>query len=102
MDMKMMMIIVDEQFRDNVEVVLEKHSVKGYSEIPMVLGEGQTGKKLGSRLHPGANSIVFSIVMAEKVERIKTDLIESCNTKDDQDSCSNEIHIAVLDVESFI
>ena len=51
--MKMLMIIVDDKYNDTVEDLLADHDVKGFTEIPMVLGEGSHGKKLGSRLHPG-------------------------------------------------
>lgn len=102
MEMKMMMIIIDEQFIDNVEVVLERHQVKGFSEIPMVLGEGTSGKKLGSRLHPGANSIVFSIIQADKVEEIKNDLLQSCNINQTDEAKKKQFHVVVLNVESFI
>jgi uncharacterized protein YaaQ len=97
--MKMLMIIVDEKFRDSVEVVLEENDARGFTEIPTVLGEGTRGKKLGSRLHPGASSIVFSIVADEKVETLKTALLGACKV---QQGCAEPIHLAVLPVEQFI
>jgi hypothetical protein len=96
--MKMLMIIVDEKFRDAVEVVLEEKDAQGFSEIPTVLGEGDHGKKLGSRLHPGASSIVFTIVPDEKVESLKEALFGACEV---QQGCEAPIHLAVLPVEQF-
>ncbi len=97
--MKMLMIIVNEKFRDSVEVVLEENNATGFTEIPTVLGEGAHGKKLGSRLHPGASSIVFSIVADEKVEQLKAALFGACKIAQD---CAEPIHIAVLPIEQFI
>ncbi len=97
--MKMLIIIVDEKFRDAVEVVLEENNARGFSEIPNVLGEGSHGKKLGSRLHPGASSIVFTIVADEKVEFLKAALVGACKVQQD---CAEPIHLAVLPVEQFV
>ena len=97
--MKMLMIIVDDRFRDAVEVVLEEHDSIGFTEIPTVFGEGIHGKKLGSRLHPGASSIVFSIVREEAAETIKTALVGACRA---DAGCDKPIHIATMNVEEFI
>ncbi len=99
--MKLLMIILDETVRDDVEATLEKHKVNGYTEIPMALGEGLTGKKLASRLHPGANSIVFSIIDDARLDPIKADLLQTCTRKTENENCPKPIHIAVLNVEEF-
>ncbi len=99
--MKLLMIILDESVKDDVEAILDRHGVKGYSEIPMVLGEGLSGKKLASRLHPGANSIVFTIINDNKLDEIKVDLMTTCTGSLDDPHCPKPIHIAVLNVEEF-
>ncbi len=98
--MKLLMIILDETVRDEVEATLDKHEVNGYTEIPMAFGEGKSGKKLASRLHPGANSIVFSIIDDDRLDPIKADLMQTCAAKTDE-NCPKPIHIAVLKVEEF-
>jgi nitrogen regulatory protein P-II len=100
--MKLLMIILDESVRDEVESVLEGHGVNGYTEIPMVLGEGLSGKKLSSRLHPGANSIVFTIIDDSKLEEIRSALLTTCTGRMSDFGCPKPIHIAVLKVEEFL
>ncbi len=102
MDYKMLMIIMDENLRDDVEVVLERHGIEGFSEIPTVLGEGRSGKKLDSRLHPGANSIVFSIVPASVAQTVKEDLLHSCLGSKDDENCKMQLHIGIINVEDFV
>ncbi|MBZ0272730.1 hypothetical protein K8I61_11885 [bacterium] len=97
--MKMLMIIVDDKFRDTVEVLLEEHAVVGFTEIPTAFGEGMHGKKFASRLHPGANSIVFSIVTDTHAESIKEALVGACRR---DPACEKPIHIATMNVEEFI
>ena len=100
--MKLLMIILDETVRDEVEAVLEKSGASGYTEIPMVLGEGLTGKRLSSRLHPGANSIVLSIVDDELLDAVRAALLATCTGRANNPGCPKPIHVAVLNVEQFI
>ena len=100
--MKLLMIILDESVKDEVESVLERHGVNGYTEIPMVLGEGLSGKKLSSRLHPGANSIVFTIIDDDKLVEIRAALLATCSGRASDPGCPKPIHIAILKVEEFL
>ncbi len=102
MNMKMLIIIVDVRFRDDVETILEKHEVNGFSEIPMVLGEGLSGKRLNSRLHPDTNSIIFSIVEESKVSSIRQDLQSQCTENREDGVCASRVHLAVVNVEEFV
>lgn len=98
--MKLLMIILDESVRDDVESLLSRHEVSGYTEIPMALGEGLSGKRLSSRLHPGANTIVFTIIDDAKLDEIRSDLLKTCGHTPSPD-CPKPIHVVVLGVEEF-
>ena len=93
--MKLLMIVIDDASRMSVEDMLARHEVKGYTEIPLVYGEGTHGKRLGSLLHPGASSIVFTVVSADKVAEIKADISRTCQSP-------QGFHMVVLNVEEFI
>lgn len=60
--MKLLMILVDSHHRKDVEEILDRHGVPGFSELPNVLGKGQTGRKLGSRAFPGSSTLYFTVV----------------------------------------
>jgi len=100
--MKLLMIILDQSVRDEVEAVLDRRGVRGYTEIPMALGEGLTGKKLSSRLHPGANTIVFTVIPAEQLAAVRSDLLAACSGNASDPDCPKPVHIIVLNVEEFI
>ncbi len=99
--MKLIVIIFDQVVLDEVESILEQHDVKGFSQIPTVLGEGTTGKRLASRLHPGANSMIFSVVEDEQIDSIKSDLLQTCNANMANANCAAPVHMVVLKVEDF-
>lgn len=53
----MLIIFVDADHAADVEDLLEAYRVPGYSEIPAVLGKGESGRKLGSRAFPGSSTM---------------------------------------------
>ncbi len=54
--MKLLMIIVDTECREEVEVLFQHNGVTGYSEIPNAHGVGATGVRMGSGAHPKTSS----------------------------------------------
>ena len=58
--MKLLMIIVDTDCREDVEVLFQHNEVTGYSEIPNAHGVGKTGVRMGSGAHPKTSSIFFT------------------------------------------
>jgi hypothetical protein len=57
--MRILLIFVDADHANDVERLLDKRGVPGYSRFPEVLGRGATGRKLGSRAFPGASELFF-------------------------------------------
>jgi uncharacterized protein YaaQ len=60
--MKMLMIIIDNRRKEELELVLRRAGVEGYTQIPDVYGFGTTGEKMGSAVAPGSNSILFVLL----------------------------------------
>ncbi len=60
--MKLLMILVDTNHQNAVEEILDRHQVQGFSELPDVLGRGETGRKLGSRAFPGSSTLYFTVI----------------------------------------
>ena len=72
--MKLLMIVVDANHHEDVEKILDKHQVPGFSELPNVLGKGQTGRKLGSRAFPGSSTLYFTAVDGDLCHPLCDDL----------------------------
>ena len=68
--MKMLMIVCPEPRQEEVRALIAKHDVHSYSEIPNVLGEGKTGKHLGTHVFPGKSVLVFTVVASAKKEEL--------------------------------
>ncbi len=72
--MKLLMIVVDSDHKDDVEKILDTEAHAGYSEVPTVLGKGRTGKKKGNRAFPGSSTLFFTAIEGETCEGLCDEL----------------------------
>ena len=75
--MKMLMIICPESNSEELRELIAKYDIHAYSKIHDVTGEGEKGKKLGTRVWPGKSLIMFT-VLPEGKERELLDAIKTC------------------------
>ena len=68
--MKMLMIVCPENRQEEVRALIARRNVHSYSENPNVLGEGKTGKHLGTHTFPGKSVLVFTVVAAAKKDEL--------------------------------
>ena len=94
--MKLLMIIVDTECREELEVLLKNHGVAGYSEIPNAHGVGATGVRMGSSAHPKTSSIFLTIVEPDMVQPLKDGLCAYC------DACDRHMRMVQWGVEDVV
>jgi hypothetical protein len=94
--MKLLMIIVDSAHKEELEVLLNRHEVVGYTEIPQVHGVGETGNRMGSRAFPKTSSILFTVLPADKVEVLMADIRTYC------EACMKKLKMIVWGVEEVV
>jgi hypothetical protein len=78
--MKMLMIIVDEAKKEELEVFLNRAGVMGYTEVSHAAGMGTTGPRLGSGAFPATSAIVFTILSEEALATLQREMSEFCET----------------------
>ena len=74
--MNLVMIICPPSRQADVERLLERHQVPGFTELPEVLGEGTHGKRLGTHAWPGKSSLLFTAVAPQKKDELVAALRE--------------------------
>jgi len=93
---KLLMLIVDGDKKEEVEVLLGRAGVTGYTEIPGAVGKGATGLKLGSRAFPKTSAVIFTIVddpgLAELTRQVKAFCAD----------CGERLKIVVWGVEEVL
>ena len=94
--MKLLMIIIDSSLKEELEVLLQRNAVLGYTEIPQVHGVGETGIRMGSGAFPKTSSVFFSVLPADQVGKLKADIESYC------EACLKKMKMIVWSVEEII
>lgn len=68
--MKLLMIIGPESRREDLQRLIVSHGVHAYSELPGVLGEGETGKHFGTHTWPGRSLLIFTVLPKEQADAL--------------------------------
>jgi hypothetical protein len=93
--MKMLMIIVDESKREELEIFLNRSAVVGYTEISQAAGQGSSGLRLGSSAFPKTSAVVFSILDDEALRLLMEGVDEFCST------CGEQLRMVSWEVENL-
>ncbi len=91
--MKLLMIIVDESKKEQLEALLNHLGVEGFTEIPRVLGVGTTGPRLGSRAFPKTSALIFTVLGEATLEKLVASLREFCK------ECGEKLKLFAWDVQ---
>jgi len=75
---KVLMLVVEESRKEQLEVFLDRAGVLGYTEIPNAYGMGTTGPRLGSRAFPKTSAVIFTVLPAEALDPLVAGLREYC------------------------
>lgn len=96
--MKLLTIFCSGSKVEEVRRLVDSHEVHGYTEIPEVLGSGETGRHLGTRAYPGTSAVILTALESDKAEKLISSLEELAR------GCSPEegIRVLVLPVERMI
>ncbi|MDD4871401.1 MAG: hypothetical protein PHR77_12650 [Kiritimatiellae bacterium] len=78
--MKMLMIICPKARQGEITKLIESQGVHAFSEIPEILGEGKTGKKMGTHVFPEKSSLIFTVISEDK-EQALVAALKHCATK---------------------
>ena len=91
--MKMVMIVVDESKKEELEVFLDRSGVQGYTEVSHAAGLGSSGLRLGSSAFPKTSALVFSVLSTEALGNLTRGIDEFCA------SCGEQLRVVSWDVE---
>ena len=101
--MKMVLVVCPEgretEFRDSIE----KRGIHAYTEIRHAIGEGKTGKRLGTHIWPGESVIIFMVIDDDKKAEIEHVVRQSDDVGGDHDrrieravAVAHRVHVATL------
>jgi hypothetical protein len=94
--MKLLMLIVDEEKKEQLEVFLNRVGVVGYTELPRAIGVGATGPRLGSRAFPRTSAVIFTVLGEEALAQVVTEVKTFCR------DCGERLRMVVWSVEEVL
>lgn len=94
--MRMLMIVVDDGKKEELEVLLRRSGVEGWTEIPGAHGMGTTGPRLGSAAFPKTSAVLFTILADEKARALAAEIKSYCA------ECGERLRIASWAVEELL
>ncbi|NUO20036.1 hypothetical protein HUU59_11355 [bacterium] len=80
--MEMLVVFAKAELREEIELVLTKQGVPGFTEIPDAHGVGTSGVRMGSAVHPKTSVILMTVVDTElrsRIVQILKDYTKVCN-----------------------
>lgn len=94
--MKMLMVIIDEERKEELEVFLGRSGVMGYTEIAPVLGTGRSGPRLGSGAFPKTSAVVLTVLTDAALAAIRQELADFC------ERCGGPVHLFAWQAEQLL
>lgn len=72
--MKLVVLVVDRARQAEALEVLQHAGVEGFSLLAGVHGRGETGGHFGTRAFPGDNTMIWTVVPADRLPRVRDGL----------------------------
>lgn len=66
--MRAVLLITDSEAMKAFERAFIESGDRGFTIVPTVLGRGKTGLKAGDRVHPGASSLLFTVMPDDELD----------------------------------
>ena len=92
--MKLLLLMYAGESPERIAALLDRHQVEGYTELPGAHGAGRTGRRLDTRAWPGANTVFFTIVTAEREAQV----VAAVQAQSRHLPEGERLHLAVLPV----
>ena len=93
--MKMLMIVIDEDKREELEVFLARSGVEAFTEVSHASGVGASGPRMGSRAFPRTSAVVFTVLDQGALDSVRAGVEEFCAT------CGERLKMFAWDVETL-
>lgn len=68
--MEMLVVFAKAELREEIELLLTKQGVPGFTEISEAHGVGSSGPRMGSAVHPRTSVVLMTVVDSDLRQRI--------------------------------
>jgi nitrogen regulatory protein PII len=100
--MKMVLIVFNFIYDEPVRAMIERLKLPGFTEVERVLGTGESGKRLGTHIFPGHDTMLFTILSDEQVGPLLAEVAEFKRGLVERSRRHGGIKAFVLPVEQMV
>ncbi len=68
--MKMVLLVFHAEYDDAMRALVERLLLPGFTEVHRVFGTGEAGKRFGTHMFPGHDTLLFSVLADAEVPRV--------------------------------
>lgn len=95
-DTKLLMIILSSEHAEQLEVLLQRNRVEGYTMIPGAHGVGRSGARMGSGAYPKTSTLFFTVLPADAIDPLMEDIQSHC------EECMQSMRMMVWGIEKVV
>ena len=74
--MKMVLIVFNFIYDEPVRAMIERLHLPGFTEVERVVGTGESGKRMGTHIFPGHDTMLFTILPDAQVGALLAEIRE--------------------------
>ena len=74
--MKLVLIVFNFIYDEPIRAILERLRIPGFTEVHRVFGTGESGKRFGTHVFPGHDTMVLIVLPADQVDPLLDELVQ--------------------------
>jgi len=100
--MKLVLIVFNFIYDEAVRAMIEQLKIPGFTEVEQVVGTGESGKRLGTHIFPGHDTMLFTVLPEEQVAPLLAEIARFKQGLADRAKRPGGIKVFVLPVEQMV
>jgi len=96
--MRLLLVMAPTECLQDIQAIVRGHDIHAYTEFPNLLGEGESGGRLGTRAFPGTSSLLMTVLDPEQAISLRDALADFAAQPE---NCS-QIRVFALPAEQLL
>ena len=96
--MKLLLVMAPTECLEDIQAIVHRHDIHAYTEFPNLLGEGESGGRLGTRAFPGTSSLLMTVLDPDQARLLRDALADFAA----QPQNCNQIRVFALPAERLL
>ncbi len=100
--MKLVLIVFNFIYDEAIRAMIQRLKIPGFTEVERVLGTGESGKRLGTHIFPGHDTMLLTVLPEEQVDPLLAEIVQFKQGLAERAKRHGGIKAFVLPVEQMV